>query len=75
MFENILADFAAMQVLPFDEHAAAMFESLRKQRVRIGTLDLRIASIALVRDCTLLSRNLVHLRKVPGLKLEDWTAV
>ena len=75
MFENILADFAAMQVLPFDEDAAAMFESLRKQRVRIGTLDLRIASIALVRDCTLLSRNLVHLRKVPGLKLEDWTAV
>jgi len=44
MFEDILADFVAMQVLPFDDAAGSQFEALRRQRVRIGTMDLRIAS-------------------------------
>ena len=33
----------------------------------------RIASIALVTQATLLSRNLRHFRRVPGLTVEDWT--
>jgi len=45
MFQDILADFVAMQVLPFDDVTGNQFESLRRQRVRIGTMDLRIASI------------------------------
>jgi len=73
MLENVLADFAAMQVLPFDDGAAAQFESLRRQRVRIGTMDLRISAIAIARTFTVLSRNLVDFQKVPGLKVEDWT--
>lgn len=73
MFEQILADFATQQVLPFDQAAAAAFQSLRTQRVRIGTMDLRIAAIALSRNFKLLSRNLVDFEKVPGLAVEDWT--
>jgi tRNA(fMet)-specific endonuclease VapC len=72
MFQQILADFAAQKVLPFDEAAAAVFESLRSQRVRIGTMDLRIAAIAVSRNLKLLSRNLVDFEKVPGLDVEDW---
>ena len=49
------------------------FETLRQQRVRIGTMDLRIASIALARGYTVLTRNLVDFEKVPGLAAEDWT--
>ena len=74
MYEGILADFACMQVLPFDIAAGRTFESLRKQRVRIGTMDLRIAAVALSRELKLLSRNLVDFQKVPGLAVEDWTA-
>ncbi|HUT95681.1 MAG TPA: type II toxin-antitoxin system VapC family toxin [Thermoguttaceae bacterium] len=74
MYERILADFACMQVLPFDAAAGRTFESLRKQRVRIGTMDLRIAATALTRGFKLLSRNLIDFRKVPGLAVEDWTA-
>jgi tRNA(fMet)-specific endonuclease VapC len=73
MFEQILADFAGQHVLPFDEAAARTFESLRQQRVRVGTMDLRIAAIALSRGFKLLSRNLVHFQAVPGLEVEDWT--
>ena len=74
-FRKILVDFAALQVLPFDGAAAEAFDSLREQRVRVGTMDLRIASTALARNYTVLTRNLVDFRKVPGLRVEDWTAV
>jgi tRNA(fMet)-specific endonuclease VapC len=36
-------------------------------------MDLKIAAIVLAHDATLLSRNLSDFRKVPGLKVEDWT--
>ncbi len=36
-------------------------------------MDLRIASIALTTDSTLVSRNLRDFKKVPGLVVEDWT--
>lgn len=69
--EKILADFSQARIASFDETAAARFESLRKQKVRIGTMDLRIAAIALVHGYTLLSRNLVDFEKVPGLSVEE----
>ena len=34
---------------------------------------LRIASIALSRDLTVLTRNLVDFQLIPGLRVEDWT--
>jgi tRNA(fMet)-specific endonuclease VapC len=37
-------------------------------------MDLRIASIALARGYTLISRNLVDFQKVPGLIVEDWAS-
>lgn len=70
---KILVDFAALQVLPFDEAAADVFEAMREQRVRVGTMDLRIAATVLARNYTVLTRNLVDFQKVPGLRVEDWT--
>lgn len=75
MFEVILADFAKNQVAPFDDLAAAQFDALRRQRIRIGTMDLRISATALVHGYTVLSRNLVDFQKVPGLRSEDWTKI
>jgi tRNA(fMet)-specific endonuclease VapC len=75
MFRNLLVNFSSMQVLPFDNSAAGVFDSLRKQRIRIGTMDLRIASVALTQGYVLLSRNFVDFQKVPGLTVEDWTAL
>jgi tRNA(fMet)-specific endonuclease VapC len=72
--EKQLANYCKMIVLAFDERAATEFQRLRQARLRIGTMDLKIAAIVLSHDATLLSRNLVDFRKVPGLKVEDWTA-
>jgi tRNA(fMet)-specific endonuclease VapC len=71
--EGVLSDFARAQVLPYASSAADVFEELRKQRIRVGTMDLRIAAIALANDMTVLTRNLVDFERVPGLTVEDWT--
>jgi tRNA(fMet)-specific endonuclease VapC len=60
------------QILPFNEPAADRFETLRKARVRIGTQDLKIASIALEAGALLLSANLRDFERVPGLRVENW---
>lgn len=65
--------FCVIPLVAFDGAAAAMTRQLQQQRIRIGTMDLKIASIALVLDATLLSRNIADFRKVPGLHIEDWT--
>ena len=70
---QMLTDFNASQVLPFDQDAGDQFDQLRQQRIRIGTMDLRIVAIALARRFTLLTRNLRDFRQVPGLSVEDWT--
>jgi tRNA(fMet)-specific endonuclease VapC len=70
---QILTDFNAAQILPFDDAAAAQFTRLRQQKVRIGTMDLRIASIALTRSMILLSRNVSDFNQVPTLQVQDWT--
>jgi tRNA(fMet)-specific endonuclease VapC len=61
-------------LIDFDSTAAVEFQRLKQSRVRIGTMDLKIASIALAQGATLLSRNRSDFEKVPGLIVEDWTA-
>lgn len=58
---------------PFDEQALEIFQSLWLQRVRIGTMDLKIAAIALSNHATLLTRNSKDFSKVPGLRFDDWS--
>ncbi len=69
---ELLAFYRDWTVLPFDQVAANKLDSLRKERVNLGTMDLKIAAITLVNDATLLSGNLKDFRKVPGLRVEDW---
>jgi tRNA(fMet)-specific endonuclease VapC len=52
---NFLSEW---EITPFDERAADQFASLRRQRIPIGTMDLEIASIALVNDALLVTSNL-----------------
>ncbi len=73
MFDRVLSAFAAAQVLPFDGQAALVFDGLVAQRVRIATMDLRIAAIALSQGLTVLTRNARDFGKVPGLVIDDWT--
>lgn len=69
----IIEDFQTRPVLPFDPPAVAQLERLIRQRVRVGTMDLKIAAICLARRAILISRNLSDFRKVPDLVVEDGT--
>ncbi len=69
---RMVFSYRQVNILDFNSRAAEEFEQLRKQRIRIGTMDLKIAAISLANDATLLSRNIKDFSKVPGLKVEDW---
>ena len=66
----------AFESFPFDDEAAAHYGVIRSQLRRegrpIGANDLMIASIALVGDVTLVTRNLDEFARVPGLEVERW---
>lgn len=66
----LLSEFTVLQ---YDAKSDNIYQSLKAQRVRIGTQDLRIASIVLACDGVLLTRNLQDFEKVPGLKIQNWS--
>jgi tRNA(fMet)-specific endonuclease VapC len=66
--------YSQIQVHPFNEPAAVEFQKLRGQQLRVGTMDLKIAAIAISLRCTLLSRNLKDFRQVQNLDVQDWSA-
>jgi tRNA(fMet)-specific endonuclease VapC len=67
-----------VEILPFDETAAETYGPLRATLELAGTRidepDLRIASIAIANDLALVSGNVRHFARVPGLRLENWLA-
>lgn len=68
-----LTFYLTISVIDFDERAAALWDTLRQRKIRIGTLDLRIAAIALSANATLVTRNRQDFEHVPGLAIEDWS--
>jgi tRNA(fMet)-specific endonuclease VapC len=64
--------FQAFTLAQFDDRAADQFASLRSARVRIATMDLKIAAIALANNALLLTGNRSDFEKVPGLRFENW---
>jgi len=71
--EVLLMNYSAAQVLPFGTNAADIFEDLRKQRIRVATMDLRIGAIALANQMTVLTRNTVDFERIPNLSFADWS--
>jgi tRNA(fMet)-specific endonuclease VapC len=65
-----------VDVVSFDEDAARVYGDIRAQLERLGTPlaepDLRIAAIALSRQLTLVTGNVRHFARVPGLVVENW---
>ncbi len=67
-----------LTVLPFDSSAAWRYGELRaaleRQGTPIGDADLRIAVIALSRQLTVVTANVRHFERVPGIAVENWLA-
>ena len=65
--------FRLFPLVPFNAASESQFQHLRASRVRVGTLDLKIAAIALANRLTVLTRNRRDFGRVPGLLIEDWS--
>ncbi len=65
--------FQRIQLLEFTPEAEAIYWQLQAQKIRPGSRDLKIASIALSLDATVVTRNRKDFQQVPDLKFEDWS--
>lgn len=67
------AAFRLFPLIPFDTNCELCYQHLRASKLRIGSLDLKFAAIALTAKLTLLTRNRSDFARVPGLMIEDWS--
>jgi tRNA(fMet)-specific endonuclease VapC len=69
--EDLLAQ---IQILPFDVKAGKNFDQLRANTGlrKIGRADLLIASICLAERAVLVTRNVRHFQRIPGLRVVNW---
>ncbi|MEM9948884.1 MAG: type II toxin-antitoxin system VapC family toxin [Cyanobacteria bacterium P01_D01_bin.36] len=63
--------FDGLMILDYNAVADGYFREFRKAGVRVGTQDLRIASIVLAHGGVLLTRNRRDFEKVAGLSFQD----
>jgi tRNA(fMet)-specific endonuclease VapC len=75
--KSALGEFLlALEVAAFDENAAMQYGAVRAALERTGTpigpLDTLIAAHALSTDAVLVSHNTRELKRVRGLRCEDW---
>lgn len=73
LLEQTHRGLCKIQRFAFDEKSLQRFEQLKRLKIRIGTLDLRIAAIALERNAILVTCNRQDFSKVPNLEIEDWS--
>ncbi len=73
MLHQFLESYRNTRVLDFDEKSAKVFQQLKSNKIRVGSMDLKIASIAISRKAILVSRNLKDFQQVPDLTVQDWT--
>jgi tRNA(fMet)-specific endonuclease VapC len=64
--------FSLYHIALFDDAAADRFDELNAAKLRIGTMDLKVAAIALVNNALLLTANRQDFERVPGLRFENW---
>ena len=76
MYGRALGLLGGVTILDFDRGAAERYGALRltleRAGIRLADPDLRIASIAAASERLLVTGNLKHFARVPGLRAADW---
>lgn len=67
-----IEDYKSLNLLDFNAAAYACYMDLLRQKIRVGTQDLRIAAIALSVNGIVVTRNQKDFGKVPNLQTENW---
>lgn len=73
ILSRTLRSFVGAFVLPYDAAAAGVYADLHARKLRVPTMDLRIAAIALSQGRWLLTRNARDFGRIPELVTADWT--
>ena len=75
-FKRIDDFLGKIKVIPLNEACMDKFgqikADLRRQGKLIEDLDMLIASVAIVKDCVLVTNNTNHFKRISGLRLENW---
>jgi tRNA(fMet)-specific endonuclease VapC len=77
-YRNLHTTFNSLktfEVMDFSPAASSIYSFLLKQKIKIGTQDLRIAAIALSINGILVTRNQRDFAKVPNLAIKDWSII
>lgn len=72
LVETVLM-LSEFNILEYNARSHGVYQELKAQHIRVGTQDLRIASITLAHNGILLTRNRQDFEKIPGLNIEDWS--
>jgi tRNA(fMet)-specific endonuclease VapC len=72
-FTKTVQMLSHVDILTFSESAIRRFEWLRKAKLSVRAMDLRIASIVMHNNATLITRNIRDFSRVPELTFEDWS--
>jgi len=73
LLEQTHRSLCKSQRFAFDVQAQQCFDELKRLKIRIGTMDLRIAAIVLANNAILVTRNRQDFSKIPNLEIEDWS--
>ncbi|GAB4460360.1 MAG: hypothetical protein OHK0029_24210 [Armatimonadaceae bacterium] len=60
------------RILSFDAAAIALYRKLESQRLNVGKMDLRIASIAVIQNAVAITSNIRDFSRIPDVRYEDW---
>ncbi len=71
--EKHLNNYRSIPVIGYTQDSALKFQELRKIYKKLGTMDLKIASICITHQALLLTRNLKDFGQILELNAEDWT--
>ena len=64
--------FAKLNIISLGSDAVDLFEGFRKAGVKIGSMDLKMACLAVANNALFLTANRRDFEKVPGLRFENW---
>ena len=74
VFEDFVVDNL---VIPMTDNSAKisaeLYSSLRQSGNTVDDIDLLIAGIAIDNDLTLVTNNVKHFNRIPGLRVENWS--
>jgi tRNA(fMet)-specific endonuclease VapC len=62
-----------VQILDFDEPAIRRYADLRRLKLKVRRTDLQIAAVVLEHQATVVTVNVRDFKRVPGLRVEDWS--